>query len=90
MLVPSASHKEWVLEREIRIVRSVMSAINEKNGTILDDEALRTFFCEMESIVNSRPLTTSNLSDPGTLCPLTSNYLLTMKSKVFLPPLGMF
>ena len=58
MLVPSASHKEWVSEREIRTVRSVMSVINEKNGTILDDEALRTFFCEMEAIVNSRPLTT--------------------------------
>ena len=62
MLEPSASHKEWVSEREIRTVRSVMSTINEKNGTILDDEALRIFFCEMEATVNSRPLTTSNLS----------------------------
>ena len=58
MLEPSASHKEWVSKREIRAVRSVMYAINENYGTILDDEALRTFFCEMEAIVNSRPLTT--------------------------------
>ena len=30
MHVPSANYKEVVLEREIRTVRSVMSAINEK------------------------------------------------------------
>jgi len=45
---------------------------------------------EVENIVNCRPLTTQNLSDPSSLEPLTPNHLLTMKSKVLLPPPGRF
>ena len=90
MNVPSASHFGGVWERQIRTVRSVMSALLEKNGAQLDDEALRTFLCEVEAIINSRPLTVDNLNDPDSLNPLTPNHLLTMKSKVILPPPGMF
>ena len=90
MNVPSASHFGGVWERQIRTVRSVMSALLEKNGAQLDDEALRTFPCEVEAIINSRPLTVDNLNDPDSLNPLTPNHLLTMKSKVILPPPGMF
>ncbi|KAL5011234.1 hypothetical protein ScPMuIL_011683 [Solemya velum] len=35
------------------------------------------------SIVNSRPLTVTNLNEPGEPVPLTPNQLLTMKSKVW-------
>ena len=42
---------------------------------------------EAEAIVNSRPLATQS-SDH--LEPLTPNHLLTMKSKVILPPPGIF
>ena len=90
MNVPSASHFGGIWERQIRTVRSVMSALLEKNGGQLDDEALRTFLCEVEAIINSRPLTVENLNDPSSLDPLTPNHLLTMKSKVVLPPPGMF
>ena len=90
MNVPSASHFGGVWERQIRTVRGVMSALLEKNGSQLDDEALRTFLCEVEAIINSRPLTVDNLNDPDSLNPLTPNHLLTMKSKVILPPPGMF
>ena len=62
----------------------------QKNGTFLDDESFRTFICEVDSIVNCRPLTIDNLNDPGSLSPLTPNHLLTMKTKVILPPLGIF
>ena len=90
MNVPSASHMGGIWERQIRTVRSVLSAILEKNGTQLDDESLRTYLCECEAIINSRPLTVNNLSDPGSLEPLTPSHLLTLKSKVVLPLPGMF
>ena len=84
------SHFGGVWERQIRTVRGVMSALLEKNSSQLHDEALRTFLCEVEAVINSRPLTVDNLNDPDSLNPLTPNHLLTMKSKVILPPPGMF
>lgn len=90
MNVPSASHMGGMWECQIRTVRSVLSAILEKNGAQLDDESLWTYLCECEAIINSRPLTVNNLSDPVSLEPLTPSHLLTLKSKVVLPPPGMF
>ena len=90
MNVPSASHMGGVWERQIRTVRSVLSSIMEDFGSQLDDETLRTFLCETMAIVNSRPLTITNLNDPLSLEPLTPNHLLTMKSKILLPPPGEF
>ena len=46
--------------------------------------------CEAEAIINSRPLTVDSLNDPLSLNPLTPNHLLTMKTKVVLPPPGVF
>jgi hypothetical protein len=61
-----------------------------KSGSQLDDEALRTLLYEVMAIVNSRPLTVDNLEDPMSLQPLTPNRLLTMKSRIVLPPPGSF
>ena len=85
--VPSASHMGGVWERQIRSVRSVLSALLERNGTQLNDEALRTFMCEAEAIINSRPLTVTSSDSVEALTP---NHLLTMKSKIVLPPPGVF
>lgn len=60
---PAASHMGGVWERQIRTVRKVLNAII-KNQT-LDDERLATLFCEVESIVNDRPLTLTCLTTPG-------------------------
>jgi hypothetical protein len=90
MNVPKASHFGGVWERQIRTVRSVLNPLMRNNSTCLDDESFRTLMCEVESIVNSRPLTVDNLNDPHSLSPLTPNHLLTMKSKVLLPPPGNF
>ena len=90
MNVPSASSMGGIWERQIRTVRGVLAAILEKNSTQLDHESLQTYLCECEAIINSRPLTVDNLSDPSSLEPLTPSHLLTMKSKVVLPPPGMF
>ncbi|KAK0144674.1 hypothetical protein N1851_017016 [Merluccius polli] len=56
----------------------------------LDGSSLRTLFYEVMAIVNSRPLTVGNLSDPSAPEPLTPNHILTMKSTVILPPPGQF
>ena len=88
--VPSASHMGGIWERQIRTVRNVLNALLDDHGTQLDEESLGTFMCETESIVNSRPLTTDNLTSPDGMEPLTPNHLLTMKSRVLLPPPGEF
>ena len=45
---------------------------------------------EVEGIMNSRPLTVEALSDVTSYKPLSPSDLLTMKSKVVLPPAGKF
>lgn len=88
--VPSASHMGGVWERQIRSVRNVLNALMYQHGSQIDDEGLRTFMCEAAAVVNSRPLTVENLNDPLSLEPLTPNHLLTMKTKIVLPPPGEF
>ena len=82
---PYASHFGGVWGRQIRTVRSVLNSILHHNSKQLTDESLRTFLCEVECIVNSRPLTLDTLSDPNSLKTLSPNMLLTMKSKVVFP-----
>ena len=88
--VPTASHMGGIWERQIRTVRSVLSALLEKNGHQMNDEALRTFMCEAEAVVNSRPLTAEGTTSSDTAVPLTPNHFLTLKTKVVLPPPGKF
>ena len=90
MNTPYSSHMGGAWERQIRSVRNVLSTLLRNHGTQLDDESLNTLMCEAEAIVNSRPLTTDTLNDPQSICPLTPNHLLTMKSRVLLQPPGVF
>ena len=87
MNVPCASHMGVVWERQIRTVRSALSALLDHHGTQLDDELLQTLMVEAEAIVNSRPLTADNTFP---LEPSTPNHLLTSKTNVVLPPPGVF
>jgi len=52
---PGGSHHGGIWERCIRTVRKVMGALTKEQ--ILDDEGLATLLCEVESIVNGRPVT---------------------------------
>ena len=52
--------------------------------------SFRTLMAEVEGIMNSRPLTVEALSDVTSYKPLSPSDLLTMKSKVVLPPAGKF
>ena len=87
MNVPQATHMVGVWERQIRTVRSALSALLHHHGAQLDDELLQTLVVEAEAILNCRPLTTDN---DFSLEPLTPNHLLTSKTNVVLPPPGVF
>ena len=86
---PESSHKGGVWERQIRSAKNVLNNLLRKHPARLNNEALSTLLTEVESIVNSRPLTVDNLGDESvdTLSPFN---LLTMKSKVVLQPPGDF
>ena len=83
---PSGSHFGGVWERQIRTVRKVLHSVLKQQT--LDDESLQTVLCEAESIINSRPITTSS-EDPSDLEPLTPNHLLLMKKQPLMP-VGLF
>ncbi len=83
---PSASHHGGAWERLIRMVRKVLSSVLTQQT--LDDEGLHTVLCEVEAILNDRPITKMS-EDPNDLEPLPPNHLLTMKRKPVYPP-GLF
>ena len=80
---PYGSHHGSVWERCIRSVRRILRALLQEQTT--DDEGLSTLMCEVESILNSRPLTVFS-DDPRDSEPLTPNHLLLLKSDSPMPP----
>ena len=83
---PGASHHGGVWERQIRTVRKILASTCQEQR--LSDQSLSTLMCEVESIINSRPLTTTS-DDPNDLDALTPNDLLLLKRPQPLPP-GVF
>ena len=77
-------------KRQIRSARSILVVLLKIHGTSLNDESLRTFLAEVEAIVNTRRITSESLSDIHIPAPLSPMQLLTMKSRVFMPPPGKF
>ncbi|XP_067305911.1 uncharacterized protein [Pseudorasbora parva] len=90
MNFPSSSHMGGVWERQIRTIRSILTAMLDQSAKRLDSTSLRTFLYEVMAIINSRPLTVEHLNDPTSLEPLTPNHILMMKSKIISPPPGEF
>lgn len=63
MNAPDSSHT-GVWEKQIRTVRNVLnSVLNVCPSGRLDDSSLRTVFYEVMAIVNSRPLTVSEINN---------------------------
>ena len=87
---PYSSHFGGVWERQIRSVRGVLNGILLTHSGSLNDESFRTLLCEVECILNSRPLSVENIGDPLSLKPITPMMLLTGKSKIVLAPPGAF
>lgn len=69
-------------ERQIRTVRQLLGGITQEQK--LSKDQLETLFCEVEAIVNSRPLTPLS-DDPNDFEPLTPAHLLTWKSTADAP-----
>ncbi|XP_076060326.1 uncharacterized protein LOC143036654 [Oratosquilla oratoria] len=76
---PGGSHYGGVFERMIGLVRRVLEVVI--GSQTLSDDSLSTFFCEVESIINSRPLTVVS-NDVNDLCPITPNSLLNLDNYV--------
>ena len=87
---PLSSNMGGVWERQIRSARAVLNSLLKPYGTSLSDESLQTLLVEVEAVVNSRPLTTDVMNDVTSLAPLSPINLLTLKSKVVMPPPGNF
>ena len=80
---PAGSNHGGVWDRCIRTMQKVMNALLREK--VLEDEGLATLMCEVENIVNGRPLTkvSDNLQDLEALIP---NHLLLLRSGSTLPP----
>ena len=85
---PYSSHMGGVWERHIRTIRSILNSMLSINSTRLTSSTLRTFLYEVMAIINCRPLAIETEKDSPV--PLSPNQILTMKSKVVLPPPGNF
>ena len=79
---PGASHMGGVWERLIGVIKKVLAGVLKDRR--LTDEILCTLFAEVESIVNSRPMTklSENVDDLSVLSP---NHLLVMADGVSIP-----
>ena len=80
---PGASHFGGIWERQIRTIRKLMMALTKEQT--LSDEGLLTLLCEIEAIINSRPLTVVS-QDAQDVEALAPNHLLHLKGKPLLPP----
>lgn len=80
---PAGSHHGGAWERLIRSVRKVLNSNLKVQN--LDKEGLHTVFCEIEGIINSRPITKASF-DPNDLEALTPNHLLLLKTLPTLTP----
>ena len=75
---PHNSQAAGSWERQIRTARKVLSALLSRTPVALTDEILTTLFCEVECIMNSRPITKCGSSIHDAM-PLTPNHFLMAK-----------
>ena len=76
---PNSSHMGGLWERCIRSIRSVLGLVLWQHTAQLDISSLRSFY-EVMAIINGKPLTHQNISDPDAPVPLTPYQLLTQCS----------
>lgn len=79
---PGASHMGGSWERQIRTIRSILVALCKEQ--LMDEESLPTLMCLVESIINSRPLTTVS-DDVNDFEALTPNHILLLRSGNVVP-----
>ena len=87
---PFASHIGGVWERQICSAWRILFSLLQTYGKTFDEESLLTVMVETEGILNSRSLIVEMISDSTSELPLSPANILTMKSKLVLPPPGEF
>ena len=80
---PLASHHGGVWETLIKQIRKVLSGLLAESTRTLTEDELQTLMCEVESILNSRPLIPETSDDGDALTP---NHLLVGRTSARLPP----
>ena len=78
-----------VWEWQIRSARSIFVAL-QKHGESLLDESLRTVLVEIKGIISSKPITCDNMGDVNSIVSLYLMQLLSIKTKIVMPPPGIF
>ena len=84
----TGSHHGGAFEREIRTVRKTLTSMLNCQNVKLNFDQLHTLLCEVESILNGRPLTRAS-SDPDDARALTPNDILLFNAGITFPP-GLF
>ena len=79
-----------VWEHQTRAAQNILNLLLKTHCGSLTDESLQTLLTEVEPNVNSRPLTTDVINDVTSPVQLSPINLLTMKSRVVMPPPGVF
>ena len=87
---PIASHMGGVWERQIRSARAILSSLIRTHSVSLNEESLSTLIAEVETIVNSKPVVVETIKDVSSKVAISPRHVLTMKSKVVMPPPGVF
>ena len=80
---PHASHQGGLWERMIRTIRQILVALLTPNARLSDD-VLNTIMCEIENLINSRPLTKCS-EDVDDDAPLTPNHILLLRGNYSYP-----
>ena len=88
---PTSKQYVCFWECQITTARNVLNSLLKTHGASLTDESLQTLLTEVEAILDSRPLTIDDISDVASVVvPLKTTNLLTMKSRIVMPPPGVF
>ena len=85
---PTASHFGRIYKREIRTIRKIIASTLTEQPMRLTDKSLVTVLCEIEAILNNRPLSEVT-DDPSDFEALTPNHILLFNAGVTFPP-GVF
>ena len=87
---PLASNMGGVWECYIRTAQNILNSLLKTHGASVTDGSLETLLAEVEAIVNSGSLTTDVINYIISLVPLSPINLLTIKSRVVMPPPRIF
>ena len=88
--LPMASNMGEAWNRQICSTRNIFNSLLRTHGESPNDESLRKSLVEPEGILNSRPITCDSIGDVNSYLPVSPMQLLSMKTKMVMPPSGIF